>query len=138
MTGLRAVLAVVLLGGGLGSRMLHFGHFETGLHLRYPEHGLTVRNLCDEGNTPSFRPHSARGDQLGFPGAEAFHHPYTGGRTANGIGFAETDEEWLTRLAPDTLVAFFGFSEKNARYRMRSPLLRQREVLLTRIHTVSF
>ena len=102
---------VVLLGGGLGSRMLHFGHFETGLHLRYPEHGLTVRNLCDEGNTPSFRPHSARGDQLGFPGAEDFHHPYTGGRTANGIGFAETDEEWLTRLAPDTLVAFFGFSE---------------------------
>lgn len=102
---------VVLLGGGLGSRMLHFAHFETGLHLRYPGHELLVRNLCDEGNTPSFRPHSARANQLGFPGAEAYHHPYTGGRTADGIGFAETDEDWLERLSPDTIVAFFGFSE---------------------------
>ncbi len=102
---------VVLLGGGLGSRMLHFGHFETGLHLRHPDKRLFVRNICDEGNTPSFRPHSGRGDQLGFPGAEAFHGPYSDDNTANGVGFFETDEAWLGRLRPDVLIAFFGFSE---------------------------
>ena len=99
------------MGNGLGSRMLHYGHFETGLHLRYPELQLFVRNMCDEGNTPSFRPHSGRGDQLGFPGAEAFHHPYTGGNTANGVGHFETEEQWLAKLAPDVILAFFGFNE---------------------------
>jgi mono/diheme cytochrome c family protein/glucose/arabinose dehydrogenase len=99
------------MGNGLGSRMLHFGHFETGMHLRYPDHKLFIRNICDEGNTPSFRPHSGRSDQLGFPGAEAFHAPYSDGNTANGIGHFETDEQWLTRLKPDVILAFFGFNE---------------------------
>ena len=63
---------IVLLGNGLGSRMIHYGHFDTELHLRYPEHELFIRNMCDEGNTPSFRPHSARKSQIGFPGAEKF------------------------------------------------------------------
>ncbi len=102
---------IVLMGGGLGSRMLHFGHFETGLHVRYPDHRLVVRNLCDEGNTPSFRPHSGRKDQLGFPGAEAFHAPYSDGNAADGVGHFESEEEWLTRLEPDVLICFFGFSE---------------------------
>lgn len=101
----------MLLGGGLGSRMQHFGHFETELHVRYPELQLVVRNLCDEGNTPSFRPHSGRADQLGFAGAEAFIGPYSEGRAADGVGHFETDEEWLTRLEPDVLICFFGFSE---------------------------
>jgi putative heme-binding domain-containing protein len=91
--------------------MLHFGHFESGLHLRFPDDELFVRNLCDEGNTPSFRPHSGRAYQLGFPGAEAFHAPYTGGRLAEGVGHFETEEEWLHRLEPDLIVAFFGFNE---------------------------
>jgi len=102
---------VVLMGGGLGSRMLHFGHLETGLHLRHPEHHLVVRNICDEGNTPSLRPHSGRAYQLGFPGAEAFHAAYTGGNTADAVGHFETEEEWLTRLEPDVLICFFGFTE---------------------------
>ena len=102
---------VVLLGGGLGSRMQHFGRFETELHLRYPEHSLFVRNLCDEGNTPSFRPHSGRADQLGFPGAEAFSAPYSDGNTADGVGHFETEEQWLTRLEPDILICCFGFTE---------------------------
>src|SRR5438105_10436107 len=67
---------IALLGNGLGSRMIHFGHLDTDLHLRYPDHQLFIRNLCDEGNTPSFRPHSARKNQLGFPGAEKFALPY--------------------------------------------------------------
>jgi len=102
---------IVLMGNGLGSRMSDYGHFETGLHLRYPEHDLFVRNIARDGNTPSFRPHSGRQDQLGFPGAEAFHHPYTGGNTANGVGHRETEEEWLAMLRPDILIAFFGFNE---------------------------
>jgi len=102
---------IVLMGGGLGSRMVHFDHFETGLHLRYPGHRLVVRNISDEGNTPSFRPHSGRADQLGFPGAEGFHHPYSDGNTGNGQGHLETEEQWLEMLRPDVLIAFFGFTE---------------------------
>ncbi len=102
---------VVLMGNGLGSRMLHFGHFETGLHLRYPSERLFVRNICDEGNTPSFRPHSGRSNQLGFPGAESFHGPYSDNNTANGSGHFETEEQWLGRLKPNVLIAFFGFNE---------------------------
>src|SRR5262245_27202739 len=102
---------IVLLGNGLGSRMIHFGHFETELHLRYPERQLWVRNLCDEGNTPSFRPHSARADQLGFPGADKFALPYCDGKLHGGKGHFETDEQWLARLKPDVLIAFFGFNE---------------------------
>ena len=70
--GVKKKARIVLVGNGLGSRMLHFGHFETGLHLSYPDHDLFIRNMCDEGNTPSFRPHSGRKHQLGFPGAEKF------------------------------------------------------------------
>src|SRR5688572_656243 len=102
---------IALIGGGLGSRMIHFGHFDTELHLRYPEHQLFIRNLCDEGNTPSFRPHSARKNQLGFPGADKFALPYCDGKLHGGQGHFETDEQWLARLKPDVLVAFFGFSE---------------------------
>jgi len=108
---LEAEARIVLLGGGLGSRMQHYGHFETGLHLRHPQHQLFVRNLCDEGNTPSFRPHSGRANQLGFPGAEDFHAPYSDANTANGVGHFESDEQWLSRLEPDVLLCFFGFSE---------------------------
>jgi glucose/arabinose dehydrogenase/mono/diheme cytochrome c family protein len=102
---------IVLLGNGLGSRMLHYGYFETELQLRYPNHKLFIRNICDEGNTPSFRPHSGRKNQLGFPGAEEFHGPYSDNNTADGIGHFETDEQWLTRLKPDVIIAFFGFNE---------------------------
>ncbi|MFT5286523.1 MAG: putative heme-binding domain-containing protein [Planctomycetota bacterium] len=102
---------IVLIGNGLGSRMLHFGHFESGLHLQFPGHELFIRNMCDEGNTPSFRAHSGRANQLGFPDAEAFTETYTGGRLARGAGHFETEEEWLTRLQPDVIIAFFGFNE---------------------------
>ena len=102
---------MVLMGNGLGSRMLHFGQFETGLQLRYPEHELVIRNMCDEGNTPSFRPHSGRADQLGFPGAQEFFGPHADDNQAPGIGHFETEDEWLARLEPDLLIAFFGFNE---------------------------
>jgi putative heme-binding domain-containing protein len=102
---------IVLMGNGLGSRMIHFGHFETELQLRYPEHNLLVRNMCDEGNTPSFRPHSSRKNQLGFPGADKFALPYCDGKIAGGEGHFDTEEQWLARLKPEVLIAFFGFNE---------------------------
>ena len=102
---------IVLMGNGLGSRMTYFGHFETELHLRHPDHQLLVRNMCDEGNTPSFRPHSSRKNQLGFPGADKFALPYCDGKIAGGEGHFDTEEQWLARLKPDVLVAFFGFNE---------------------------
>ncbi|HEX7897633.1 MAG TPA: PVC-type heme-binding CxxCH protein [Planctomycetota bacterium] len=102
---------VALLGNGLGSRMTHTGLFETELQLRYPEHQLVVRNLCKEGNTPSFRPHSSRKNQLGFPGADKFALAHCDGKIAGGEGHFETDEQWLARVKPDVLLAFFGFNE---------------------------
>ena len=60
---------VVLVGAGMGSRMIHYGHFETEIFLRHPTADLKIRNLCDEGNTPGFRPHPSRNqeEQYAFP-----------------------------------------------------------------------
>ena len=94
---------VVLLGNGLGSRMMQFGSFETLLHLQHPERNLFIRNMCDEGNTPGFRPHSARSNPWAFPGAEKFHPALSkakdrwgSGHTGNGS--IPTPDEWLTQL----------------------------------------
>src|SRR5687767_14889539 len=73
---------IVLVGNNLGSRMLNYGHFDTELHVRYPDSLLTVRNMCDGGNTAGFRPHAGRKDPWAFPGAAKFHPeyaPYTDG-----------------------------------------------------------
>lgn len=45
---------IALIGGNLGSRMINYDHFETELHLRYPKSQLSVRNLCDGGDTLAF------------------------------------------------------------------------------------
>ena len=63
---------IILVGNNLGSRMMNYGYFETELQLRYPESLLYVRNMCDGGNTPGFRPHSGRPTPWAFPGAEKF------------------------------------------------------------------
>src|SRR5215210_7702388 len=47
---------VLLIGNNLGSRMMSYGHFETELHVRYPDSTLYIRNICDPGETPGFRP----------------------------------------------------------------------------------
>ena len=106
---------LVLLGNGLGSRMGRYGHFETEMHLRFPSSRLFIRNMCDEGNTPAFRPHSARNDPWPFPGAEKYR---TLGQAKDrwgsghaGRGFYEKPDQWLTRLKADVIVAFFGFNE---------------------------
>lgn len=100
---------ISLIGGNLGSRMINFDHFETELQLRYPTSRLTVRNLCDGGDTPGFRPTSNRNDSWAFPGAEKFQTEYA--NKSHNEGHLETPDEWLTMLHTDIVVAFFGFSE---------------------------
>lgn len=102
---------IVLVGAGMGSRMSHFGHFETEVFLRFPDKDLTIRNLCDEGNTPGFRPHPGRHQdaQYAFPGARELLPPELQAKSSP-VGHFETPDQWLTRLGADTIIAFFGFN----------------------------
>ena len=103
---------IVLIGNNLCSRMMNFGYFETELHQRFPEHKLTIRNLCDGGNTPGFRPHPGRVSPWAFPGADSFYTELA--KSSNSQGHFETPDEWLTRLKADIVIAFFGFNESFA------------------------
>ncbi|MEZ5040158.1 MAG: c-type cytochrome [Saprospiraceae bacterium] len=100
---------IVLIGNNLGSRMMNYGHFETEMQLRYPDSLLYIRNMCDGGNTPGFRPHSGRVSPWAFPGAERFQtelaHP------SGSEGHFETPDQWITRLEADVILAFFGYNE---------------------------
>lgn len=107
---------VVLLGNGLGSRMMEFGYFEAEVQSRYPDYQLIIRNMCDEGNTPGFRPHSGRPSPWAFPGAEQFHPPLSAAKDRWGSGHSgqgdyETPDQWLSRLNADLIIAFFGYNE---------------------------
>lgn len=100
---------IVLIGNNLGSRMMNYGHFETEMHLRYPDSLLFIRNMSDGGNTPGFRPHSARKSPWAFPGAEKFHPELAD--YADSEGHFPTEDEWLFSLKPDIIIAFFGYNE---------------------------
>ncbi|MFK7849813.1 MAG: PVC-type heme-binding CxxCH protein [Akkermansiaceae bacterium] len=106
---------IVIVGNGLGSRMMQHGYFETEIFLRNREKDLTIRNLCDEVNTPAFWPHSARPNPWAFPGAEKFVERFDTkerhGTTQIGRGFEKSPDEWLEELKPDTIFAFYGFNE---------------------------
>ena len=100
---------IILIGNNLGSRMMNFGHFETEMNLRYPDSLLYIRNMCDGGNTPGFRPHSGRPSPWAFPGAEKFQTELA--RNSDSQGFYETPDEWNSRHKADIIIAFFGFNE---------------------------
>lgn len=100
---------IVLIGNNLPSRMMHFGYFETELQLRYPDSTLFIRNMGDGGNTPGFRPHSSRNSPWAFPGADKFQTEYA--NKSGSIGHFPTEDEWLTDLNADIIIAFFGYSE---------------------------
>ena len=100
---------IVLLGDNLGSRMINFGHFETEMQVRYPDSSLFIRNMCDPGDTPGFRPRSARFSPWAFPGAEKFQTEYA--NPSDSQGTFPSPDEWLTNLKADVIVAFFGYSE---------------------------
>ena len=89
--------------------MMNFGDFETELHLRFPEHHLFIRNMCDGGDTPGFRAHSGRNTPWAFPGAEAFQTDLA--QPSGSEGHLEYPDEWLTRLEADVILAFFGAPE---------------------------
>ena len=89
--------------------MMNYGHFETGLHLRFPDSLLIIRNMCDGGNTPGFRPHSGRESPWAFEGAEQYFSELA--RNSGSKGHFESPDEWLTRLEADIVIAFFGFSQ---------------------------
>lgn len=99
---------ITLIGNGLAERMVYFPHFETAVQHRFPNAEVIVRNLGFPGDTPGFRPRSGRHDQWAFPGADQFH---PGLQTHYGIGHYESPDEWLNRLQPDKLIAFFGYNE---------------------------
>lgn len=100
---------IVLVGNNLGSRMMNYGHFETEMQLRFPDSMLYIRNMCDGGNTPGFRPHSGRVSPWAFPGAENFQTELA--HKSGSEGHFETPDEWITRLEADIIIAFFGYNE---------------------------
>lgn len=100
---------IILIGNNLGSRMMEYGLFETEMHVRYPDSLLYIRNLCDGGNTPGFRPHSGRVSPWAFPGAEEFQTEFA--NFSDSQGHFETPDEWLYRHKADIILAFFGFNE---------------------------
>lgn len=100
---------IVLLGNNLGSRMMNYGHFETDMQIRYPDYQLSIRNMCDGGDTPGFRPHASRFSPWAFPGAEKFQTELAA--NSGSEGHFENPDQWLTRLKADVIVAFFGGPE---------------------------
>ncbi len=99
---------IVMIGNALGERLQYFGNFETNLHLRFPEEKLFVRSMCESGDTPAYRPRAGRESQWAFPGGEKFRPEFA---MHLGKGFYPSDDEWLTSLKADTVLAFFGFNE---------------------------
>lgn len=100
---------IILIGNNLGSRMMNYGHFETEMHVRYPDSLLYIRNMSDGGDTPGFRPHAGRVSPWAFPGAEEFQDELA---TKSGSeGHFETPDEWIKRHEADIIIAFFGYNE---------------------------
>ncbi|MEY3322340.1 MAG: hypothetical protein RLZZ417_1923 [Bacteroidota bacterium] len=100
---------ISLIGGNLGSRMMNYGYFETEMYVRYPEKSLIIRNMCDGGDTPGFRPHASRNLPWAFPGAEKFQTEFA--KKSDSEGHFDSPDQWLTNLKTDIIIAFFGFSE---------------------------
>lgn len=100
---------ISLIGGNLCSRMINYGEFETELQLRYPTSQLYIRNMCDGGDTPGFRPHSGRNTPWAFPGAEKFQTELA--KNSGSEGHLEYPDEWLSQHKTDMIIACFGFSE---------------------------
>lgn len=97
---------ITLIGSNICSRMVHYGHLETAFHLRYPDSLLFIRNLCDGGNMPGFRPHAARNSPWAFPGAEAYYEELA--NPSGSEGHFPSPDEWLDTLNTDIILAFWG------------------------------
>ncbi|ACT96184.1 PVC-type heme-binding CxxCH protein [Dyadobacter fermentans] len=100
---------ISLIGNNLGSRMMNYDNFETELYMRYPDDNLIIRNMCDGGDTPGFRPHASRNTPWAFPGAEKFQTELA--NPSQSEGHLETPDQWLARLKTDVIISFFGYNE---------------------------
>lgn len=100
---------IALIGNNLGARLMTYGHFETGMHLTYPDQQLYIRNFCDAGDTPGFRPHSGRNSPWAFEGAEEYQSELA--EPSGSEGHFEYPDEWLTRHEINRIIAFFGYNE---------------------------
>ena len=100
---------IMLVGNNLCSRMMNYGHFETQLQLLFADSMVTIRNMCDGGDTPGFRPHSGRNTPWAFPGAEQFQTDLA--KKSGSVGHLEYPDEWLDRLDADIIIGFFGYNE---------------------------
>jgi hypothetical protein len=89
--------------------MMNYGFFETEMHVRYPDSLLYIRNMCDGGETPGFRPHAGRVSPWAFPGAENYQTELA--TDSKSKGHFETPDQWLTRHKADIIIAFFGYNE---------------------------
>ena len=100
---------ISFVGGNLCARSLLTGHLETAIYAAHPDYRLVVRNLCDAGDTPGFRPHSGRNAPWAFPGAADYQTEYAS--ESGSEGHVQTPDEWLQRLHTDVVIAFFGQAE---------------------------
>ncbi len=100
---------IIWIGNNLCSRMMNFGFFETEMHLRFPNDSLFIRNMCDAGNTPGFRPHSGRPGPWAFPGAEQYQSELA--NESESIGTFADPDQWLEILEADIILAAFGYNE---------------------------
>lgn len=107
--GLKKDARIALIGNNLGSRMMDFASFDTEIHTRFPDSLVFIRNLCHPGYTAGFRPHPSRNSPWAFPGAEAFNKQFA--IETGSEGHFPTDDEWLSTLEPDIILAFFGYNE---------------------------
>jgi glucose/arabinose dehydrogenase len=78
---------IIIIGNTLAERMQYYGHFETLLHSRFPEHELVVHNLGWSADEVALRPRQAKTDD----------HGHT-----------------LKAAKPDVIIAAFGFNESFA------------------------
>ncbi len=78
---------ISIIGNTLAERMQYFGHFETLLHTRFPQHQLVIRNLGYSADEIAFRPRS--------------------------LNWGSPDDH-LSMAQTDVILAFFGFNESFA------------------------
>ena len=100
---------ISFIGGNLCSRALNYGDLETAIQIRYPDEQLSVRNLCDGGDRPGFRPHSGRNEPWAFSTAMNFQEELA--NKSGSVGHLDNHDTWLNRLETDIILAFFGYSE---------------------------
>ncbi len=100
---------IAIIGNNLGARLMLYGHFESGLHLTYPDQQLYIRNFCDAGDTPGFRPHSGRNTPWAFDGAEQYQTVLA--QPSGSEGHFEYPDQWLRRHEINRIIAFFGYNE---------------------------